>query len=352
MCESWRDPIFCILPPQVLRAISQNGSPKQRTNANETLALDATFRSLRENQVIVPVQRRGAAPQGQQHRTIYDAKTLQQLPGTLVRSEGDPASADVAVNEAYGGLGSTYDLFWDIFARDSIDDAGLPLDAVVHFGKNYDNAFWDGARMVFGDGDNDLFQRFTISLDVIGHELTHGVTEHETQLMYQFQSGALNESISDVFGSLVKQYKLGQTAKQADWLIGAGLFTKKVKGVALRSMKAPGTAFDDPVLGKDNQPAHMKDYVHTFSDNGGVHTNSGIPNHAFYLLASKLGGNAWDEPGRIWYETLRDPRMKPNTGLRRFASLTTMNARRLYGTSSPEQKAVKAAWAKVGITVV
>ncbi len=109
----------------------------------------------------------------------------------------------------------------------------MPLDATAHFRQDFNNAFWDGERMAFGDGD--LFNRFTISLDVIGHELTHGVMQHEAELMNFFQSGALNESMSDVFGSLIKQYVLKQTADQADWLIGTGLFTDKVKGIALRS---------------------------------------------------------------------------------------------------------------------
>ena len=217
---------------------------------------------------------------------------------------------DVAVNEAYDGLGATYDFFSKAYGRDSIDDAGLALDASVHFGKDYDNAFWDGKQMVFGDGDGVYFNRFTVSLDVIGHELTHGVTEDEAGLIYSNQSGALNESISDVFGVLVKQYALKQKAADADWLIGATLLTKKVKGVALRSMKAPGTAYDDPVLGKDPQPAHMKGYVQTMEDNGGVHINSGIPNNAFYRLAVALGGFAWEKAGRIWYEALRDPRLR------------------------------------------
>jgi Zn-dependent metalloprotease len=136
--------------------------------------------------------------------------------------------------------------------------------------------------MVYGDGDGDLFKRFTIAIDVIGHELTHGVTQYSAGLVYQDQTGALNESISDVFGSLVKQYRLKQTADQADWLIGAGLLADGVNGKALRSMAAPGTAYDDPILGKDPQPAHMKDFVNTQSDHGGVHINSGIPNHAFF----------------------------------------------------------------------
>src|SRR5207249_9102090 len=142
----------------------------------------------------------------------------------------------------------------------------------------------------------------------------------------------------------VKQYKLKQTADQADWLIGAGLLAPSVKGVALRSMKAPGTAYDDPVLGKDPQPAHMRDYVHTYQDNGGVHINSGIPNHVFYLSAVAIGGNAWEKTGRIWYETLRDSQLRPTTGFRRFARLTIANAGRLFGQNSSEQQAVHDAW--------
>src|SRR5262249_39364946 len=153
------------------------------------------------------------------------------------------------------------------------------------------------------------FNRFTIDLDIIGHELTHGVTQHEANLDYLGQPGALNESVSDVMGSLIKQRQLNQTADQADWLIGAKLLTANVQGVALRSMKAPGTAFDDPVLGKDPQPRHMKNYLRTHADYGGVHINSGIPNHAFYLVATQIGGFAWEKAGRIWYETLRDPRV-------------------------------------------
>ena len=253
------------------------------------------------------------------------------------------------MDEAYDGLGATFDFYWDVLDRNSIDDEGLPLDATVHYGEQYDNAFWNGERMVFGDGDGDLFNRFTIAVDVIGHELTHGVTEDEAKLTYLYQPGALNESVSDVFGSLIKQYQNKQPAKQADWLIGQGLFTSKVQGTALRSMKAPGTAYDDPVLGKDPQPAHMDNYVRTNSDNGGVHINSGIPNHAFYLAATGLGGNAWDKAGHIWYETLRDPRLRPSTGFTRFARLTAAVAGRLYGVNSEEQKIVKDSWQQVGL---
>jgi Zn-dependent metalloprotease len=357
MCHSatHRHSIFCILPPHILHEIAVNGDKQERTAAVQTLATDQTFRSFRADLRLTnpspASQSMSLAAEGEKRRTIYTANNTQNLPGTVMRTEGAPPTKDPAADEAYDGLGATFDFYWEVFQRNSINDQGLPLDATVHFGTNYDNAFWNGERMVFGDGDGKLFNRFTVSVDVIGHELTHGVTQDEAQLMYANQSGALNESLSDVFGVLIKQYQLGQTADQADWLIGAGLLAKGVHGVALRSMKAPGTAYDDPVLGKDPQPAHMRDFVHTFQDNGGVHINSGIPNHAFYLAASKLGGHAWEKAGRIWYDTVRDTHLRPNSGFRTFARLTLTNAVRLYGAGSPEQQAVREAWTEVGVAV-
>ena len=213
----------------------------------------------------------------------------------------------------------------------------------------YPNAFWDGRRMAFGDGDGELFLRFTKSLDVIAHELGHGVVEDEGALEYSGQPGALNEHFADVAGSMVKQYELGQTAGEADWLIGAELRGDEFDGDALRSLKAPGTAFDDAVLGKDPQPAHWDDYVITFEDNGGVHINSGIPNRAFHLLATNLGGNSWHAPGRIWYDALRSPLLTPTATFRQFARLTHRAARQRYGPGSDQALAVREAWADVGI---
>ena len=158
----------------------------------------------------------------------------------------------------------------------------------------------------------------------------------------------MNHSL--MLGILVKQRVLGQTAENADWLIGEGLFTSRINGVALRSMKDPGTAYNDPVIGKDPQPAHMKNYVKTTSDNGGVHINSGIPNRAFYLAAVGIGGNAWEKAGKIWYIALRDV-IRPNSQFRDVARATVQVAANLFKIGSAEHKAVKAAWAGVGIKV-
>jgi Zn-dependent metalloprotease len=341
-----------IIPPHLLRRIALNGSPAQRAAALATMATDQTVRLGRATYQLMEGRAHKAlmaTTATLKQRTVYDAGGAEVLPGNVVRNEGAAASADVAVNEAYDGLGATFDFYLAAYERNSIDDEGMHLDATVHYGQRYDNAFWNGQQMVFGDGDGDLFNRFTVSLDVIGHELTHGVTGDEAQLVYTGQPGALNESISDVFGSLVKQYARKQTAGDADWLIGAGLFTARVHGVALRSMKAPGTAFDDPVLGKDDQPATMTGYMHTTDDNGGVHINSGIPNHAFYLAAAHFGGYAWEKAGRIWYETLRDSRLRKTATFSQFAHTAVLNADHLFGTTA--RKAVADAWNQVGVKV-
>jgi Zn-dependent metalloprotease len=338
----------------MLRAISERGTPGQRIMALQTMKRSNEIRQLRQAIDVRAVATAFALQT--KSRNVYDAKSGTNLPGTLVRAEGAPPAADIAVNEAYDGAGATYDLYKNIYGRNSIDNNGMRMDSTVHYQAGYDNAFWNGQQMVYGDGDEDLppaerlFNRFTICLDVIGHELTHGVTQHEANLNYSSQSGALNESLSDVFGSLVKQYLRGQTAAQADWIIGEGLFSSNVNGVGIRSMKAPGSAYNDPVLGKDPQPAHMKDYLTTTEDNGGVHINSGIPNHAFYTACITLGGNAWDKMGLVWYKTLAD-KLTASSNFQNAADLTYQTAGELFGVGSTEQTAVKVGWAKVGIDI-
>jgi Zn-dependent metalloprotease len=353
-----RNSTFCVIPPYMLSQVAKRGSERQRDWALRTLNADATIRQARA----VNAKARGkkgaveghdalvAAGPGGRSRIVWDARGSWEVTGLhRVRDEGDGPTGDAAVDEAFDGFGATWDFWQDVFSRDSIDDENMPLRGVVHFGEEYPNAFWDGRRMAFGDGDGELFLRFTKSLDVIAHELGHGVVEDEGALEYHGQSGALNEHFADVAGSMVKQYTLGQTADEADWLIGADLRGDEFDGDALRSMKAPGTAFDDDVLGKDPQPAHWRDYVRTFEDNGGVHINSGIPNKAFHLLATNLGGNSWHAPGRIWYDALRSPLLSPTSTFRQFARLTHRAARQRFGPGSDETTAVREAWTEVGV---
>ena len=339
----------------MLREIAQRGSPAQREWALRTIATTERFRGQRQIMSTVPALAAVTRMVGRQ-RIVYDAENGSKLPGRRVRGEGDPPTGDLAVDEAYDGSGATYDLYKEAYDRNSIDGQGMRLDSTVHYQQGYDNAFWNGRQMVYGDGDEDLppterlFNRFTSAIDIIGHELTHGVTQHEARLIYWDQPGALNESFSDVFGSLVKQQTLRQTAAEADWLIGEGIFTENVNGQGIRSMKAPGTAYDDPVLGKDPQPAHMRDYKDVNYDNGGVHINSGIPNRAFYVAAKEIGGHAWVKTGRIWYVTLAD-RLEPRSSFGSAASQTFQTAGDLFGTGSLEQQAVRTGWAEVGISV-
>ncbi|MCB9422868.1 MAG: M4 family metallopeptidase [Ardenticatenaceae bacterium] len=339
----------------MLQELARNGTAAQKEMALRNLTFGEQVREDRQNLGGVAAMDLTEATTAKE-RIVYDAQNGSGLPGTPVRGEGDPATGDLAVDEAYDGAGATYDLYFAVYGRNSINNSGMRMDSTVHYQIGYDNAFWNGSQMVYGDGDEDLpesqrlFNRFTIAIDVIGHELTHGVTQFEANLTYRNQPGALNESMSDVFGSLVKQRVLNQTARQADWIIGEGLFTSNVNGVGIRSMRAPGTAYNDPVLGKDPQPGHMDDYVNTTSDNGGVHINSGIPNRAFYLIAYELDGYAWEKAGRIWYETLTN-HLTSSSDFQAAADATYLVAGSLYGVDSPEQIAVKNGWAGVGITV-
>lgn len=345
-----RHPLHCIVPPHILQALLKHEDERVRRSARRTLL--ATARQLERRNILGRLPARGVV--GDKRRTIYDARHAWSPSGKVARSEGGPASTDVAVNQAYDDLGDTWDFYRQVFNRNSIDDHGMELKGYVHYGESYDNAFWDGTEMVFGDGDGVIFVGFTGALDVVAHELTHGVTQHTCNLEYHTQSGALNESFSDVFGSLVKQYKNDQDAASADWLIGAGILAPGINGVALRSMKAPGTAYDDPKLGgKDPQPADMSHYVDLPDDdpddNGGVHLNSGIPNHAFYLLAAELGGYAWEDAGHIWYDTLLQ--LWPRAQFQDCANVSFQVAGQRFGSGSKQQQAVRAAWSEVGITV-
>lgn len=337
--------ICSIVPPAILRALAAN-------SARSGDVADAARRTL-ERTCVLAAEREGA-PAGRPagdgraashapHRLVCDEHGGTMLPGAALRAEGAAPSGDAAADAAYDAAGLAYRYFSEVHGRDSIDGRGMRLLSSVHYDRQFDNAFWNGRQMVYGDGDGVIFGNFTTCLDVIGHELAHGVTQHECGFAYAGQSGALNESVSDVFGSLLKQWHLGQSAADADWLIGAGLFI--APGLrALRSLRAPGHAYDSPLLGgKDPQPHHMRDYVETSLDGGGVHLNSGIPNHAFYLAAHAAGGNAWETIGPAWYAAIRGP-LSPHATFADFAVATVAAA----GTHAA---VVRHAWTTVGVPV-
>ena len=330
-----------IVPPFLLERIAAaHPDPDTCACGARTLEIDAELRTRRATATAT------APTDGNKPFAVYTADSGSTLPGRKVRAADAPASGDPAVDEAHEGVRASLALFKEVFGRDSYDGQGAAVVATVHYERDYDNAFWDGTQLVFGDGDGTVFGRFTKPVDVLGHELSHAVTQYTANLTYQGQSGALNESISDVFGSCLKQRLLGQRADEADWLIGEGIFLPSVQGRALRSMAAPGTAYDDPSLGKDPQVATMADYVDTQDDNGGVHTNSGIPNKAFHLAATGLGGTSWDGAGRIWFAALTSG-IGADTDFAGFAAATVTAAE---AVSSEAADAVRSAWEQVGVT--
>ncbi len=307
-------PCTCsFVPPDVIDKLARRGDEGVRLRARATAHQGKLVRDRRAAQVLpmvpflagtalagpaVSPPAAGAAP-----RETYDCQTQWVQRVALVRAEGDPATGDSSADAAYANAGIVRDYFQAELGRNSIDNAGLTLILNVHFGVDYLNAFWDGDEMTFGDGDGAIFTDFASSLDVVAHELAHGVTQHTANLDYYSQSGALNEHFSDVFGSVITQAHLGQDAGTADWLIGDEIMGPTLFGEALRSMKAPGSAYDNALLGKDPQPDHMSGYYAGPGDNQGVHINSGIPNKAFYLVATHIGT---PKAAQIWYHALQN----------------------------------------------
>ncbi|MGW0283785.1 M4 family metallopeptidase [Streptomyces sp. NPDC003236] len=343
-------PINCIIPPYILDRLLDSEDRGARQAALDTLLVTARLRGERA----VRASFAGAAAPGNGRRTVFDCEQGETLSdAVLARPEDGQEVADPSVNRAFDALGLTRDFYKEVFQRNSVDGKGMRLDGYVHFGFQVNNAFWDGRQMLFGDGDGKRFKNLTGSLEVIAHELTHGVTDHTAEFEYHKQSGALNESMSDVFGSLVKQWSLKQTAEEADWLIGADVWTPGVDGDALRSMKEPGHAFDNPRFGKDPQPDRMGRFIHLpdtkQGDFGGVHFNSGIPNRAFFLTAAHIGGFAWEAAGTIWYESLKASSSQDQ--FQDFAGTTFRKAGELFGAGSHEQSAVLSAWQEVEVPV-
>ena len=334
------------LPPYLVQHLATLKDPQLTSTTEETLRLDGGLRSSR---AAAPRTMQRPARGDDATRVIHDARGREQLPGDVVRRDDDPPTGDEAVDEAFLSAGLVWDLFADAFGRRSVDGNGTPLSVTVHYGQRYDNAFWNGEQLVFGDGDGEIFESFTRPPDVLAHEFTHGVTQFTAGLAYQGQPGALNESVSDVFAALTRQRALDQRADQADWLIGVGIFRPGVRARALRSMIEPGTAYDDPRLGRDPQVGSMADFVDTEEDSGGVHLNSGIPNRAFALAARALGGHSWERAGRIWYEALTSGEVDARTDFAGFAAATVAAASRSFPGDAAVESAVAEAWAQVGV---
>ena len=279
------------IPDVVFKEMKKDGynveQPKQTT-------IDKNVRQQRQDLMMMP-----AMPLiGNNERSVYDSQNTNVKQAKIARKEGQAPTADVDVNAVYDNGGIVRDYFKTVLGWDSIDNNAMDLNLSVHYQNKYNNAFWDGEQMIFGDGDGANFMNFARALDVTAHELTHGVVQFTANLEYQGQSGALNEHFADVFGTAIKQHFLKQTEITANWLIGEMCLGGRFKGKAIRSMKAPADA--TAVLMP--QPDNMKNISKSTSDNGGVHINSGIPNYAFYLVSMGIGTQ---NAAVLWFEALK-----------------------------------------------
>lgn len=296
---------------------------------------------------------------GAADRLMYTAKNGFSLPGTRQRGETDAAAADAVINECFDHLGAIRDYYRIIHGRNSIDANGMTLIGVAHYGKDYNNAFWNSQYMVTGDGAAP-FATFNL-LNVWAHEMTHGVTEYAVPggIDYYGMAGASNESFSDIGGANVESWKMGVKAKDYHWLVGKGIWVPAPAGSkavrkSLRDMMNPGTAYNDPNLGRDRQPGHMKDYVRTSGDNGGVHTNSGIMNKFYAEFAVSLDGDDWEstmgKAARIFYAARGSlTTSRPAFGL---IAYWASEACALFPSDEKDLRAkLKAAADKVGIVI-
>lgn len=358
-CDHGRNPLHCIIPPYMLENLASSPDPSLRRVALESLQSSASVRTARDFLAAMPptlgmeAMRAAAAGPAKKNRLVYTQggknPPTSNLPGKLVRKEGQAAVADATANEAYDFSGHTWDFYNKFHGRNSIDDNGMALISSVHAGVRFNNAFWNGQQMVYGDGDGVVFQRFTRSLDVVGHELTHGVVQYSSALVYQGESGALNEHFADAFGVMIRQWKLSlNPAKDASWLVGPDLVVAAPTRKAIRSMSAPGTAYqNDPYLGNDPQPRLYKNRYTGPGDNGGVHINSGIPNYAFFLACTSVGGKPWDKVGKVWYKVMHN--LLPNSQMKHMAAECRAVAGQMYGASSAVAKSISKAWKDVGL---
>jgi Zn-dependent metalloprotease len=357
MCNC-RHPVNCILPPYMKNKLDDVlGIKREGTDVDSRIRAKRRF--LR---AISPVRKKlkvtaVATIPTKLHREVYDAHEAPMELGELIWKEGQkklPVSRDG--RNVIEGAGHVWSFYKKLFDRNSIDNTGLAIIQTIKYRENPDepffNAFWDGEQMFYGTGQKKFTKSFTSDLDIIAHELTHGVVDYEARLKYEFQPGALNESFADVFGILVKQWVNKTPAKKSDWLIGKNIL---IAVNALRSMKEPGKAFkNDPVFDDDEQVAHMKEYKKLPNtengDYGGVHINSGIPNHAFYITATELAGNAWEKAGVVWYAALTDRKLlNKNSDFKDCAEATLKKAVGLFGKGSKEYKAVELGWKQTGV---
>lgn len=314
-----------------------------------------------EQKTAFKAHRQGLLPDGQVVK-VYSASNKTDLAKATLKRDSNTRNADVTINEAYDGSALTYQFLKDIFHRNSVDNHHFPLNSFAHFGRNYNNAYWDGREMVYGDGDGKLFNRFTIDIDIPAHEQAHALTDNEagkalnpkgkgTGIDYEGEAGGINESYSDQFGIMVKQWQKKESADKSNWLIGEHLLVpKKGKTFALRSMLNPGTAYiNHPALGTDTQIAHYADYLLRQQQGGPIdpHDGSGVVNKAFAIAAQTYGGNAWDVMGQVFFNAL--PNVVPNETFNGLAAKTLAVVQTQYKDEPKIKNALLKGWTSVGV---
>jgi len=335
-----------IIPTDVLERFARDTSlsESQRKSFADTAQFDKAWRNVRTahgkmsaaaTAMLAPGVERAAPPAV----SVYNCNHGTTLPGAPV----PPAPADATSRRVIVVTTAVAAFYQKLFERNSVDDAGKALMSSIHFGVNYNNAYWNGTQMTYGDGDGNIFIDFTRSDDVIGHELTHGVTQYSSQFAYTNEAGGLNESMSDVFGSMFRQWRAKQTVDKADWLIGKGIMGPGAiaKGyTCLRDMANPAAKH---CLAP--QPTHYSKYKNGMDP----HASSGIPNLAFCRAAQKIGGNSWDRAGKIWYGALTGFKPNPNMKMKSFADRTRTLANTMFPGDPAVLAAVDNAWKGVGL---
>jgi Zn-dependent metalloprotease len=342
--------VCCALPRNLLKHLAQQADGPDR----ELLKAQIDHSSqLRAQRATLSKQRSPPHP-GRQllHRQVFDAQGRTFLPGKLLRDEDDPPTRDKQANEAYENVGVAMQFFKNVLGRDSVDGRGMRVDASVHYGFRFSNAMWTGRQLVVGDGDHRQVTGLAGSLGIIAHEFAHGVTQHITRgglgvvkvpgrpPELKGEAGALNESFSDVFASMIKQWHAGQDVRQADWVLGEDILATHA-GKAIRSLEDPGNT--RLTWEKDDQITDYRRYRATDE----AHKASGIANHAFYLAATRLGGNSWEQLGMIWFKAF--DRLRPRATFLDAAHATMDVATALHGKGAASHEAVKAAWKKVKV---
>jgi Zn-dependent metalloprotease len=337
------------LPPYMVRELRASGDAALIEVAAETGEAGAAARAKRHS----PPDKIAGLPlagRSGKYRQIYDMEGRDwpwpPEESMIKRTEYMPRTGIEAVDNAFDNAGIVYDFYSEVMGRNSIDGHGSKLKACVNFGSNVANAFWDGEYLIYGSGYGDYFHCFTRSLLIAAHEMSHGVLKFSSDLGYYGQAGALNESFCDAMAVSVVQRHLNQDVTTADWMIGREIFgTRLEDALGVRSFTNQPAYEGHIELGTDPQPKHFADYVHTDDDNGGVHVNSGIPNHAFYHVAQKLGGNVWKAAAPIWYRAFTT--LGEKADFEDAARKTIAVALKDYGSQASE--AVADAWRAVGI---